>query len=45
MIRFIESDHDLIVPDFQINQLCADLTPLETIGLVVSERMGHGGDW
>ena len=30
---------------FQINQLYADLTPLETIGLAVSERMGHGGDW
>jgi ABC-type branched-subunit amino acid transport system ATPase component len=30
---------------FQINQLYADLTPLETIGLVVSERSGHGGDW
>ena len=22
-----------------------DLTPLETIGLAVSERLGHGGDW
>ncbi|BBB98629.1 MULTISPECIES: ABC transporter ATP-binding protein [Bradyrhizobium] len=30
---------------FQINQLYPDLTPLETIGLAVSERMGHGGDW
>src|SRR6266568_5793301 len=30
---------------FQINQLYADLTPLETIGLAVSERLGHGGDW
>ena len=30
---------------FQINQLYADLSPLETIGLAVSERMGHGGDW
>ncbi|MGB9118156.1 ABC transporter ATP-binding protein [Bradyrhizobium sp.] len=30
---------------FQINQLYADLTPLETIGLAVSERRGHGGDW
>jgi ABC-type branched-subunit amino acid transport system ATPase component len=30
---------------FQINQLYADLTPLETIGLAVSERMGHGSDW
>jgi ABC-type branched-subunit amino acid transport system ATPase component len=25
--------------------LYADLTPLETIGLAVSERLGHGGDW
>jgi len=30
---------------FQINQLYADLTPLETIGLAVSERQGHGSDW
>jgi ABC-type branched-subunit amino acid transport system ATPase component len=30
---------------FQINQLYADLTPLETIGLVVSERLGRGADW
>ena len=30
---------------FQINQLDPDLTPLETIGLAVSERMGRGGDW
>jgi branched-chain amino acid transport system ATP-binding protein len=30
---------------FQINQLFGDLTPLETIGLAVSERMGSGGDW
>ena len=30
---------------FQINQLYADLTPLETIGLAVSERSGHGHDW
>ena len=30
---------------FQINQLFADLTPLETIGLAVSERLGSGGDW
>ena len=29
----------------QINQLYADLTPLETVGLAVSERLGHGGDW
>jgi branched-chain amino acid transport system ATP-binding protein len=30
---------------FQINQLFADLTPLETIGLAVSERLGAGHDW
>lgn len=30
---------------FQITQLFADLTPLETIGLAVSERQGHGGDF
>src|SRR6201986_3114556 len=30
---------------FQINQLYADLTPLETVGLVVSERLRRGGDW
>src|ERR1700727_1756886 len=29
----------------QINQLFLDLTPLETIGLAVSERLGHGSDW
>ena len=30
---------------FQINQLYSDLTPLETIGLAVSERLGRGGEW
>ena len=33
---------------FQINQLFPDLTPLETIGLAISERMGlgrNGGGW
>jgi branched-chain amino acid transport system ATP-binding protein len=30
---------------FQINQLFGDLTPVETIGLAVSERMGRGTDW
>jgi ABC-type branched-subunit amino acid transport system ATPase component len=30
---------------FQINQLFPDLTPLESIGLVVSERLGSGADW
>ena len=30
---------------FQINQLFLDLSPLETIGLAVSERLGLGNDW
>ena len=30
---------------FQINQLYPDLTPIETIGRAVSERLGRGGDW
>ena len=30
---------------FQINQLFPDLTPLETIGLAISERMGLGAQW
>ncbi len=30
---------------FQINQLFLDLTPLETIGLAVSERLHMGSDW
>src|SRR6202166_650032 len=30
---------------FQINQLFLDLTPLETIGLAVAERLGLGSDW
>ena len=34
-----------ITRTFQINQLFADLTPLETIGLAVSERLGSGADW
>ncbi len=34
-----------IARTFQINQLFGDLTPLETIGLAVSKRMGAGGDW
>jgi len=34
-----------IVRTFQINQLFAQLTPLESIGLAVSERLGGGGDW
>ena len=34
-----------IARTFQINQLFLDLTPLESIGLVVSERLGSGADW
>ena len=30
---------------FQINQLFAGMTPMETLALVVSERLGGGGDW
>src|SRR5215472_15049668 len=30
---------------FQINQLFADLTPIETLGLAISERHGSGRDW
>ncbi|MGF6233163.1 ABC-type branched-subunit amino acid transport system ATPase component [Inquilinus ginsengisoli] len=30
---------------FQINQLFAEITPLDTIGLAVAERLGSGGDW
>ncbi|MGO4123397.1 ABC transporter ATP-binding protein [Inquilinus sp. YAF38] len=30
---------------FQINQLFPELTPLDTIGLAVAERLGRGGDW
>src|ERR1700679_1233960 len=30
---------------FQINQLFLDLTPLESVGLEVSERLGSGADW
>jgi len=34
-----------IARTFQINQLFAELTPLESIGLAVSERLGSGADW
>ena len=30
---------------FQINQLFLELSPLETIGLAISERRGLGSDW
>src|SRR5438045_9483951 len=34
-----------ITRTFKINQLFADLTPLETVGLAVSERLGYGRSW
>jgi len=34
-----------IARTFQINQLFPAMTPLETLGLAVSERMGGGRDW
>ena len=37
--------HRGIARTFQINQLFADLTPIEAIGLAVSERMGGGRQW
>src|SRR5467141_338255 len=30
---------------FQFNQLFLDLTPLETVGLAISERLGSGAQW
>jgi len=40
-----ERVHLGIARTFQINQLFADLTPIETLGLAVSERLGYGKDW
>jgi ABC-type branched-subunit amino acid transport system ATPase component len=34
-----------IARTFQINQLFGDLTPIETLGLAISERHGSGRDW
>jgi ABC-type branched-subunit amino acid transport system ATPase component len=34
-----------IARTFQVNQLFPDLTPLETVGLAISERRGGGGRW
>jgi branched-chain amino acid transport system ATP-binding protein len=34
-----------LVRTFQINQLFGDLTPIETLGLAISERLGLGSDW
>src|SRR3954464_12494734 len=47
-ITHLDSDKRVrlgIARTFQINQLFADLTPLETIGLAVSERMELGRQW
>ena len=30
---------------FQVNQLFGEMTPIETVGLAVSERIGSGADW
>src|ERR1700734_694913 len=55
--RILLEDHDItdlpvhrrvlrgLSRTFQINQLYPDLTPIETIGLAVSERLGRGADW
>jgi ABC-type branched-subunit amino acid transport system ATPase component len=37
--------HRGLVRTFQINQLFADLTPLETLALAVGERLGQGPRW
>ncbi len=37
--------HRGLVRTFQINQLFAGLTPLESAYLAISERAGHGGRW
>jgi branched-chain amino acid transport system ATP-binding protein len=34
-----------LVRTFQINQLFADLTPLETLSLAIGERLRQGADW
>jgi ABC-type branched-subunit amino acid transport system ATPase component len=34
-----------LVRTFQINQLFAGMTPLETLGTAISERLGRGADW
>jgi branched-chain amino acid transport system ATP-binding protein len=34
-----------LVRTFQINQLFADLTPLETLALAIGERLEQGRDW
>src|SRR6266481_5254234 len=44
-VEAYERVHLGIARTFQINQLFADLTPIETLGLAVSERLGLGKDW
>jgi len=47
-ITGFESHHRVrlgIARTFQINQLFGDLTPVETLGLAISERNGLGHDW
>ena len=47
-ITFREPHHRVrlgIARTFQINQLFGDLTPVETLGLAISERNGMGHDW
>jgi branched-chain amino acid transport system ATP-binding protein len=34
-----------MVRTFQINQLFASMTPLQTLAMVVSQQRGHGGRW
>jgi ABC-type branched-subunit amino acid transport system ATPase component len=34
-----------LVRTFQINQLFAGMTPLQSLGVAVSEHQGHGRDW
>ncbi len=34
-----------LVRTFQINQLFASMTPLQTLAMVVSQRSGQGGQW
>src|SRR6266545_7867602 len=44
-VEAYERVHLGIARTFQINQLFADLTPIETLGLAVSERMELGRQW
>jgi branched-chain amino acid transport system ATP-binding protein len=47
-ITALETHHRVrrgLARTFQINQLFLDLTPLETVGLAISERLGTGTQW